>query len=181
MSETRVKRKPGYKIPPEQDPAIWETPSHTELLLLYHLNDIADANESRTVDAYHKDLAAHMGISRRRVQTCLSNLAKRKYILISPTQDDRGRPTANRYTILNPDRRRHLKTVQAADVSGIPLDQMVEYIYWLYFHRKKLKDKLYPTVGDIAQLAHCPAPKAGDFVRGLAAAGILTGDKEINF
>ena len=149
--------------------------------VLFYLNDLADAEGIRTISAYVKDIALAIGSSPRRVQASLSRLEESGYIMRQPVKTSRGANEASRFTIINSDKSRMDKIKLASEVSGISIERMVEYVYWLNFHKDKLKQALYPTVGLIANLSHCPVENAADFVRGIATARILVSDREVSF
>jgi hypothetical protein len=149
--------------------------------LLYILTDRADAEGSRTIRMYTKDMSAKLGASRRNVTAALGRLRDNEYILIEYVFSERGDKDASKYTILNPDNERREKIKIAQQVSGIPITRLIDYVYWLNFHKDKLKRILYPSLGDIAVLAHCPEEEVQQFVQGCYAAGILETDKEVSF
>jgi hypothetical protein len=170
----------GYKKPPKHDPAWYDPLAPADRRILYYLTDLADERGTRTVEAYAADMAKHAGVSRRQVFSSLRRLKDRNYIVSEQIVNARGGILGARYTILNPDRDRRAKVEQIAASSGLPFHLAVEYTYWLHFNRKKLEKVVYPTVGDVSVLAHCPAEDAEAFVKAAIAAGVLR-DREVVF
>jgi hypothetical protein len=149
--------------------------------VLYFLTDLAEKEQVRTVQVFIDDIAQSIGASSRAVNHSLAALIRGGYVLREWQKTKRGSFDASKFTILNPDRERMDKIRAAAEYSGIPLRDMVEYVYWLNFHQHKLRQELYPTLGFIAKIAHCPGERVADFVKGLHRAGILVSDREVRF
>lgn len=156
-----------------------QTLSPLDRRLLYFLTDLADKEHTRTVQIFIDDIAQAIGASSRSVNHSLAALIRGGYIHREWQKTKRGSFDASKFTILNPDRERQSKIRAAAEYSGIPLRDMVEYVYWLNFHQHKLRQELYPTLGFIAKIAHCPGERVEALVKGLHQAGILVSDREV--
>jgi hypothetical protein len=156
----------------------------TERKVLYYIAEQArKVGTGKRVQLSGIQIARAVGTSRRRIAEVIVKLEKDKYILVERTNEEGGRGwVANTYTVLNPDLRRHMKVEQAADVAGIPVPDMVDYVHWLVYHQGKLANRISePTIGDIAYYAHCPEEKAVQLVKGLVAAGILSDSRTVSF
>jgi len=175
-----MSQKVGYKRPPPPDPKRYPSLSPSDRKVLYFLTDFADQQGSRTVQLYAIDIAKSVGMTRRSVMESLRRLRQKEHISTERVKTPYGY-VASRYTILNPDADRRQKIVQACNISGIPIDRMIDYVYWVSFHRGKLAKMQDPTVGDIAYFAKCPAHEATNLVQGLFGSGILLSPTEVNF
>lgn len=176
---TTTERRVGYKSPPINDPARYGHLSATDLKVLYFLTDLAEKQETRTVTVRSKDIQEALGIPKRRVFQALKRLEDHKYLIVNRNFDEYGARRPSSYTIVSPNLDRHNKIAQAAAVAGIPVERMIEYVWWLNFHRDKLPYEANLTVGVVAQHAHCPASEAEQLVNGLIKSGILTTDGEV--